>query len=456
MKNWKTLWKKILPAAFLIPLAVGTEAYLLSGENLTDALYASFALYFTNPVSDAYNIGIEIARWTAPLATAASILYVLRDIWKSFRDRIRLFWKEDSVAVYTDEACEILFEEKTAVVYSYENLKSYAKSHIILFSSDEKSLNFYEKHKKELEKKEVFIGIRELETGLLGKTKHAQLFDINGSIAGLLWKKIAVWNMGREELNIVVYGNDVLAQRIVSSALQLNLYSLKQKINYHFITNNKLFQIRHKNLNLMNEDKLYYYDTEDENTWEVIANADIIIIADLPNTDILQTILVKARDKDIYYYSPKEGDTASYLSFGKWIPFGRSEEVLTDDAIRRKKLIEDAVALNEYYAEQYHTEKDWKALDGFLKASNISAADYGRIAASMYQKKTDTELAELEHIRWCRFHMLNYYIYGETANGKNKDAYKRIHKDLVPYEMLSEAEKLKDLEIIQLFQRNEL
>lgn len=53
-------------------------------------------------------------------------------------------------------------------------------------------------------------------------------------------------------------------------------------------------------------------------------------------------------------------------------------------------------------------------------------------------------IAELEHMRWCRYHYIHNWKYGETI-----DASKRTHKCLVPFEELSEAEKLKDIEAIK-------
>ena len=58
--------------------------------------------------------------------------------------------------------------------------------------------------------------------------------------------------------------------------------------------------------------------------------------------------------------------------------------------------------------------------------------------------------AELEHIRWCRYHYLNNWTYGIPSNGKNKDKTLRIHKDLVPYQTLTDSEKEKDRENVRL------
>ena len=59
------------------------------------------------------------------------------------------------------------------------------------------------------------------------------------------------------------------------------------------------------------------------------------------------------------------------------------------------------------------------------------------------------ELAELEHIRWCRFHFLNYYVYGVPDNGKNKDDMKRIHEDLTGFGELPSKEQVKDIEAVR-------
>ena len=95
----------------IVPLIIGTVGYTFDGAMISDALYSSFALYFTNPISDAYNIYIEIARWTAPLVTATTILYVIKDAWESINWRISVFNKKDSIAVYSDENCEISAEK---------------------------------------------------------------------------------------------------------------------------------------------------------------------------------------------------------------------------------------------------------------------------------------------------------------------------------------------------------
>ena len=450
MSTLKKVLKKILPVLILLPLAIGTTGYLIAGEMLADSLYASFALYFVNPVSDEYNLYVEIARWTAPLVTATTILCALQSVWESLRDRLHLLGKKDRVAVYSDEQCDISFGRAVGAIYPGAKFRRYADSHIIMFSSDKKSLQFYEDHREDLAGKDVYVGIRDVECILLDHLNKVTLFDVNGAIARLLWKDIALWNRGMDDCDIVIYGNSNLAGDIVCAGLQLNLFSLRQKVRYHIITDNKPFQTRHSDIKLMNDDEMHFYDTDHSDIWSVISSADLVIVADILEAGLMQTIVVKAGESPIYYYSQDEGDLASFISYGSLIPFGRNDLVFTDDNIRRKKLIRKAIALNEYYADKYGTEKEWDSLTGFLKASNISASDFGEVLAALSESSEEDELARLEHIRWCRFHYLNYYTLGTPDNGKSRDDKRRIHKDLVAYEELDPAEQLKDIESIRI------
>ena len=64
-------------------------------------------------------------------------------------------------------------------------------------------------------------------------------------------------------------------------------------------------------------------------------------------------------------------------------------------------------------------------------------------------RNTDIDkLSELEHIRWCRFHYINYWKYGVPENGKNKDEKRKIHSCLKGYYELPEEERRKDSAMI--------
>ncbi len=319
-----------------------------------------------------------------------------------------------------------------------------------MFSTDKKNLQFYEEHKNELSKKRVYIGINDIECCFLKSLGNVTVFDINRAIARILWKEISIWKDERDIFDIVIWGSGALSNDIISTGLQLNLFSHEQHIRYHVIADNHLFRIRHSDFKTMNRDELFFYEKDNIEIWGVISKADIVIIADIPDAETLQTIVVKAGEAQIYYYSQHDRNIVSYFSYGKIKPFGREEEIFTDENIRRGGLIRKAIALNDYYANLYNTEKDWNFISGFLRASNISASDFGEVLYDLSDKICEEEQAELEHIRWCRFMFLNYYKYGIPENGKTRDDKKRIHRDLVGYDELDPGEKVKDLESIRI------
>jgi len=434
----------------VLPMVLGTIGYSISGERFTTALYGALGLYSGGALSDAYNVYIEIARWTALLVTATAILSVLQSLWDALRCRIRLLGRKDSVSVYSDTKCKISFGKGVHTIYPGDKFKKYARSHIIMFSTDKKNLEFYEAHKAELAGKKTYISVKDVECCFLDSLGDVTVFDINGAIARGLWKDISLWNMDGTEFDIVIWGGNTLAGDIIATGLQLNLFSNNQKVRYHVITDNDIFRIRNSELRLMNDDELHFYGQGDPEIWKLVSKADMIIMPEVPDAETAQTIVVKAGESKVYYYSPQKGDIVSHFSYGNIVPFGRDEDILTDENIRRDGLVRRAISLNEHYAKLYGTEANWNALSGFLKGSNISASDYGEVLRDLKEKISEDEMAELEHIRWCRFMFLNYYTYGIPENGKNRDDVKRIHKDLVGFDELTSAEKRKDVEAVRI------
>lgn len=440
--------KKILPIICLVPLVIGYIGYIVAGKNVSDSLYGSITLYSMSMTFDSHNGYIELARWTAPLVSATLILSIISKIWNSLVWKIKCFSK-DSVAVYSDTDIDISFEKGTKAIYPGNELKTAARSHILLFSSDLKNFDFYAKNKDRLKDKAVFLGLRELESGLIKESGNITIFDVNNSIARVLWKKIRVWELNKKELDIVIYGDSILAQHILSCALQLNLFSTDQKITYHIISKSGNFFIKHSDFRTFNNDQLVHYTSLNESAWEVIKKADIVISADKVTAEMVQELALNAHYGKVYYYYDSSS-LSQYFDLDNIECFGADSEIYTDDNIRKQKLIETAKKLNEEYAVNYSGKTDWNELSGFLKNSNISSADFNEVITELSDRLNSEKLAELEHIRWCRFHYLNYWKQGVPDNGKIKDSKKRIHKNLMPYAELSEDDKNKCRNIVYM------
>lgn len=445
----KDILKKAAPAFFFVPFVLGSVGYIIEGNRVTDSLYAGFSLYFTSIVLDSYNIWIEIARWTAPLATATAILRIFEKAGRNILWRLQSRLG-DSVAVYTDADIRIVFDNKTRVFYAGRNIKQTAKSHIIMLDSDTESLKFYEGNKDKLKSGSVYIGLREIDCGLVKEKREVHFFDVNGAVSRLLWEHAALWEKQKERMSVVIWGRGHLGENILCYGLLTNIYSEKQKITYHIIGNNS-FEIKHPQMPLMNRDEIIFHTKEDSDSWEAVRNADMVIIAESISAALLQAIAVNGRNARIYYYSQMAGDVGDCLQFTNLIPFGRDVDIYTDENIRREKLVEEAKKQNLKYAEQYNGEAEWNKLNGFLQWSNISSADFGHVLAGLLKQNPELDddiLAELEHIRWCRFHYLNYWTYGEPLDGKDKDPVRRIHKCLCPYQELSPENKSKDRAVV--------
>lgn len=442
--------KKLIPVLSVLPFLLGTAGYIITGEKVSDAMYASFALYFVNPVSDAYNILIETARWTSALVTTTAVVYAVRSLWLKIIDRIKCI-SRDSVAVYSEPGVEIAFDRKTKAMYAERSIKPRAASHIIMLGSDTESLQFYREHSVKLKGKPVYIGLRELEYGMTDAFDDVTFFDFNGSVARVLWKSVKLWSRGKNRLTITVYGSGALAGNIINYALLLNIFSEEQQITYILAGDNENYRIRHEDMPTGNADRVLYYESGSAELWDVMKTSDIIIIADELPADLFQTIFTVCRGSEIYYYSPKAGDIGGCLKSRALHSFGSEGEILTDSNIRQDALIAKGKELNLQYALANNGETDWNRLDGFTKMSNISSADYMDVLRELIQSgiNTDVEkLAVLEHIRWCRFHYLNGWKYGIPENGRNKDPEMRIHKCLVDYSELTDDDKEKDAAII--------
>lgn len=139
--------------------------------------------------------------------------------------------------------------------------------------------------------------------------------------------------------------------------------------------------------------------------------------------------------------------------------FGAAEELYTPELVMQEALSGLAIALNERYRREHPDAAPWEALSDFTRRSNLAAADHLQVKLRLLGEKngeTPTPEAALrryrdaapeekdrfrriEHARWCRFHVLNGWQYGETRDPK-----RRLHPMLVPFDRLSPAAQRLD------------
>lgn len=456
MPEMRKRLKKWVPVLSVVPLLLGTSGYLCAGERLLDALYFSFSLYFVNLVSDSSNILVELARWTAALVTATAVLCALRQIG------IRLYWaalclKRDSVAVYCDGEERVRFsDEGHGVIYPGRNFRAGAKSHIIMLENDRDSLAFYEANRHLLRGHPVYIGLRGMDWNYMRDVPDATFYDIDGAAARTLWKSLRLWRRGRDRLTLVIWGGGHLGQSILDHGSLLNLFAPNQEIAYHLVGDTALYQINRGRFLTGNLDTISFHDTDSPSAWKAVQQADVVILAEEAPAERIQALRIANENGVVYYYAPKDADVGAYLNFSDLYAFGKG--LCTDENIRGEALVRRAKTLNYDYAKACGqlapgetADEAWKKLDGFTRWSNISSADFQEVLPDIRAARpalTLDTLAALEHLRWCRFHTLAGWRYGVPEKG-NRDAERKIHKCLCPYEKLDEKDREKDLAIVR-------
>lgn len=462
----KTGIKKYLNVIIVVPFLIGTVSYYLTGETLLNAMYYSLGLYGMNLNSDAMNWGIEAARWMAPGVVMVSILTAVNAAYHYLSVQI-VSRKTDSHIIYSkSKTGQILCDNLHHAVMVSERFVRHGKNHIIMFEQDMDSLAFYQQNQSLLQGKNVYICLTELDMDSIQCKEDVVFFHGNDAIARLFWKNVLpLWKEGREEIELAVVGFSNLGQRIVSIGLQLNLFSPRQKITYHIFGQDREYTWFFSSLASMNQDKIVGYSSEDQQKWTVLQKVDFIILTQNPDLQTIETLLNACPRTKIYYYSPDGDKLSAFMADSdRLCAFGADQDIYSEEYIKTDKLYQSAKELNYYYMrgmdedegkiqEESSAEKEnlWRSLSGFLKASNISQADYMDVLRDLvyYRKYSIDELAELEHIRWCRFHFLHGWQYGIPSNGKNKDSVLKLHRCLLPFADLDEADQQKNRDIIQ-------
>ena len=154
----------------------------------------------------------------------------------------------------------------------------------------------------------------------------------------------------------------------------------------------------------------------------------------------------------VHFYAPQGGVPGG---------FGAAPQLFTRETVLQNSLDELARALHSRYCRENGADTPWEALSPFLKASNRAAADHLAVkmrlllpeaddpaptrenlreAFRRWQEAADkTAFRQCEHDRWMRFHLLYNW-----RPSPEKSEERRTHPCLVPFERLSDADKIKD------------
>lgn len=461
--------------ALAVPLLLGVCGLMASGERLLDALFAGVAMYALNYQDPPPNLLVELARWSAPLATASGVFLA----FGAAPRRLQAAWRYrrgGSVAVYGPEEgrAPLLAALGPRGIDGGEapSGRLLPAGRYILLGDERESLALYTRCQPQLAGHEVFVRCSSLPAQAAAPA-GLHLFCPEETAARLYWKEHPLYPLSAERghrLQIVLLGFGRLGEELLTRGLQNNIFAPGQCIAYHVFGDTALFAAAHTELGRIGDPVRFHPEPWYESL-ALLEQADLVLVAEQQaQTALLQQLLFATRRARFTVFAADPAlagllDGQQRLTLLDWRAAAQSpEEILSD------RLLDRAMRINLRYAHLYggveETEaalrQEWAKLDSFTRYSNISAADYHEVRCAMLAAQelpgsgaplpADCleQLAELEHIRWCRYHFLNNWQPGQPANGKAKDPALRLHTDLVPYAALSEPDKEKDRENIRI------
>lgn len=471
-RNRKMKRKKIVKAVIcVLPLIAGVcGLWAVDGDRFTDALYHSLEMYALDFTGKADNFLVELARWTAPLVTAGWVVTAfasLRGWWQGKMAGLR----SDSVAVYGGG------EEKTSFLRALGKRGVSGGSRLIsagryvLLGSDEENFAFCREHRDALEGKPVSLKC-DFARAQTVRGANLKAFSPEENGARLFWKQSGLYRDAEQaggELKIVLTGFGRLGEELLYWGLQDNLFSPEQEIEYHVFGGGERFAALHPGLSALS-DRVIFHGEQWFESIPLLKSANRILVCGENAAADARDILFAVPEKTLDVFGGA-GTSSGFLEEESRIRlFDWEREAMKPEIVLDDLLLERAKRINLRYAVLYggaadtaeEKEKQWAALDAFTRYSNISSADYHEIRLQILNAQgispdpdklpADTLelLSELEHIRWCRYHLLNNWTRGVPENGKAKDRAKRIHRDLIPYAELTEGEKEKDRENIRV------
>lgn len=463
---------QILRLAFLgAPLILGMIGLLSAGEPFVQALYRCLRMYIMEYDAEPANALVEIARWWAVIATASGVMLAINLLGGKLRNFLRYICG-NSIAVYgpDSEKQELLEALGRKGIEGKDKL---VRAHrYILLGSEEENFDFYTTHLSKLKNRTVYLKCHSLQSQS-ASDPNLRLFCPEETAARIFWKQNFLYPESEascHQMKIVFLGFGKLGEELLLSALQNNIFSPSQRIEYHIFGDGDNFTAIHTQLTQL-EDSVTFYSDPWHNHIKLISRANrVIVLSQEDQLALLKDLLLSTIRPRIDVFAANTTGIAllaghNRLQVFDWQAVGQKPENILGDL-----LYERAKRINLRYAKLYggveetdaNKEAEWNKLDTFTRYSNISSADYHEICLKIFDymglphdaaqlSAQQLELfAELEHIRWCRYHYLNNWRQGIPTNGKSKDAAQRIHKDLVPFSSLTDGEKEKDRENIRV------
>lgn len=452
MKKVFSVLAKVISILYkVLPFVIGIYCYYpffksMDGRQfpLLDSIYESLKLYSGSTASGVEVSGLlELARFLA-LAATLSILISAFNRMTSVVNSLKIM-SGDATAVYGNSLyADKLYESmnKNRRIRGENKLIKNASRYMLMFSSDVENIRFYNKNYDYLKNKNVYIMLNDVSRQNI-ENNRVTVFSIAENCARQYWRDNPVEKS--ERIAIVGFGN--VGANILLYGLQVNIIDPSQHFEYHIFGNGELFCAQHTELDKMKPDEVIFHNNGIFDYSQTAMYDRVIICADEDESNVvaLSKILeCSTISCKIHVYAPKGDVITNLFGAGNITCFGNDDKLTSMDMILNERSMEAARKQHEFYYSKYGGTP-WEKLDSFKRYSNVSSSEYLFTVERLIKNGVSAEiLAELEHIRWCRYHYLNNWKYGEKT-----DSSKRIHHSLIPFSELSQEEKDKDIEAIK-------
>lgn len=451
---------------FCVPLALGMAGFQCAGGvRMADALYSCVCMYVLGYQTTPPNLWVELARWTAPLATAGAAVLLLTTL----QVRVRNLWcylRGGSVAVYgPEEEREDLLEELGRS--GIEGRDRFVGAHnYILLNSEEENFQFYVSNRRKLQKRRVYLKCRSLPAEFAA-SENLYLFCPEEAAARLFWKEKGLYGVSKRcghRLRIVLLGFGSLGEEVLRYGLLDNIFAPEQRIEYHIFGDGAAFAATHTQLSSIEDPVIFHAEPWYESVDLLEGAAALLVLTQENPLRLVRDLLLATRLPEIDVFAADDAEAELLAGHKRLNVFPWRREAQRAENILRDKLFGRAKQLHMYYVRKYGrgqaagADQEWRKLDAFTRYSNVSAVDYHDIRLQMLAAQGISpdgagippdvleKLAELEHVRWCRYHYLHNWRYGVPDNGQRKDPVRRLHIALCPYEELTETDREKDRE----------
>lgn len=473
---------KRLKLLFPLPLLLGFLGYLQCYPNdISGGLYHSLRLYLLQYQIEEVNVLLDIARWTAPVVTLACLFSGIQSVYEWIVCHWRkAFYPSKTIAIYGDNertstlVASLGTELKAVEGNAMQPFHKSAKRHVIMFENDEENLRFFKRHLDEFEKGEqVYLHLENFSPNLLSIKKfdlHPFSLAQHTAFQCVLEKseRWCVKAFQQDEVHIAIIGSGKYAEQLLDFCGKLNVFNLKQRIVYHVFGDFQRYISLHYRMKqtttkehtvmyLEPNDSIKFYHDSWEHHIELLTTMDDIILTydkDMENLNIVAGIMqyIPQEAVENCVSLRLESETLFHhaaLKEHSFHVFGVNRQICSANSILEDSVLSSAKEqMSEYMALNKRTKEEdgkWNERSYHERQSNIYSAYFRattlpKVPPLLRMKNIPMEeqiefMAELEHIRWNRFHFLSNWLYDENVEKEDRAMF-RLHNCLKEYKDL--------------------